>query len=93
VSLSGSTGEWLSEGCFLEEVGGLMSVLKEHDDHRQKNGVASYNVVYMSSYYGSIQIEECSKCGYIIVVCEHIHNEWNEDGTQLICRLCGSDGT
>lgn len=42
---------------------------------------------------GTLTILVCVKCAYIEAICDHVHNSWNEDGTQLTCDFCGADGT
>jgi hypothetical protein len=70
-----------------------VSYLLEHDKHYQNNEYPIYWVLYLESYLGGIQIEQCSICPYMFVMCEHKYNNWNEEGTQLTCDLCGEDGT
>lgn len=66
-----------------------MSYLREHDEH----GSYSFGIVYISSWLGTIELEECDTCGYLNVLCTHENNSWTEDETQLLCDLCGADGT
>lgn len=70
-----------------------MSYLKEHDDHIAEVGNSTFNVIYVSSYLGGIEIQECTKCGYLIVKCDHQFNAWDGEGIHLLCTLCGADGT
>ena len=42
---------------------------------------------------GAISLGVCSECHLILAHCLHNMNDWNEEGTHLICRLCGLDGT
>lgn len=71
-----------------------MSYSSKHDDHVANGpGHISYDVSYLSSGLGRLMIKECDQCGYLIPLCQHEKNTWNEAGTRLTCDLCGEDGT
>lgn len=72
--------------------------LQTHKEHVQKDGGYRSTLTYDNSY----AIETC-ECGYQISrECEHAVGiwpnrrsvcEWNEDGTNLTCMVCGIDAT
>lgn len=72
---------------------------KRHDDHvRADGGYASryaspVPVTFGDDAKGEITVEMCLTCGYVEARCAHEHSSWNENGTQLTCDLCGTDGT
>lgn len=35
----------------------------------------------------------CEECHFIEAICEHSKCQWNKEGTELTCQLCGLDGT
>jgi hypothetical protein len=78
---------------LAEAVEVLVSYLKEHDDHISLYGHYSNDVLYISTFLGSVMVEICDRCGYLVPRCEHQHNSWNPEGTILSCNLCGADGT
>ncbi len=71
-----------------------MSYLKEHDEHIATEGFATFHVIIVNSFLGEISIEYCMTCGYEIVHCLHKVNTYiNTEDMQLICNLCGEEGT
>lgn len=70
-----------------------MSCKSEHDSHHRHSGGWSVDVLYLSSFLGEVQIEQCDKCAYRIVQCNHKYKSWNIEQTQLTCDLCGTDVT
>jgi hypothetical protein len=42
---------------------------------------------------GAFWHECCTFCGRTTTSCQHLVNEWNEEGTELHCIVCGHDGT
>lgn len=66
-----------------------------HERHIiEAEGYFVSNVHYLDNDKGSVQVEFCSECGYVVsCICEHEMNTWNEEGTKLTCNLCGADGT
>lgn len=69
--------------------------LEVHNKHFKKDGgysCTAYSDIPVGNK-GSVFLEVCEKCSYILVVCNHDNNDWNEEGTVLKCRLCGLDGT
>jgi len=68
-------------------------ILKEHTDHVEKGQGTAFNVLYLSSYLGEIEIEVCDDCDFIRIRCTHAVNRWTDGETKLICDLCGADVT
>lgn len=65
-----------------------------HREHVRMDGSYQARVVYVSNEDGTVQLEFCTTCAEPVgVLCEHVNNDWKDNGTRLICRLCGADGT
>lgn len=74
---------------------------KAHQRHVEASGLISYTIRRIDNELGSIELEICDSCYYIVTHCLHTkctwHGEYSEDldtGSQkLLCDLCGIDGT
>lgn len=67
--------------------------LKGHRLHIAKDGVERQEIIYLTTDQGSMTLLVCGECRLIEAYCNHDKNSWNEDGTKLLCDLCGIDGT
>lgn len=82
-----------------------MSYLREHDEHVRAAGGYSADIISVTSFLGTIEVEQCTTCGYYHVRCLHENNTWHDtdgqplpssrvmEGQHLYCDLCGSEGT
>lgn len=68
-----------------------------HTQHMQEDGGASYSVHYaLIPDLGTVMLEVCGACHYIVTTCEHSQRRWQEtsEGKEaLLCRLCKVDCT
>ncbi len=64
----------------------------EHAVHVRECGYGSATIQYVSNELGTVMLEICDECFHVAAFCEHEKNSWNDDGTVLICDLCGVDG-
>lgn len=70
---------------------------QRHAQHVQADGGASYSVLYaLVPDLGTVMLEICGMCRYIVTTCEHTQKRWQEtsEGEEaLLCRLCRIDCT
>lgn len=67
--------------------------LAAHTAHSDANGGHGSDVTYLGEGDDLVMLMICSSCHWIIAECLHKNMLWNEEGTELICQLCGIDGT
>lgn len=76
---------------------------RAHELHMIDDGGASYSLHYVVvEGLGTVTLEICGACSYVMASCLHTQNEWTgvpdpddlDGGTErLLCRLCKIDGT
>jgi hypothetical protein len=71
------------------------AVAMTHGKHVEEDSGWTASVAYAEDPLGNgtVIVETCDKCGYQVLTCQHSANAWNQDGTVLTCRLCGTEGT
>lgn len=76
---------------------------KSHERHMIEDGGGTYTHHYVVvEGLGTVTLEICGMCSYVMAACLHTENEWTGvadpddiDGgnEKLLCRLCKIDGT